>query len=91
VQPNNYPSWRDKENLVDYEPEEPATFPLQKKIIIAMETNTRPTEIGRKTILRILMNFPAYPAEGADRVGGKRSQSFFRRGSAAARRAGVLT
>ncbi len=58
VQPDNYSSWRDEEELIDYEPEEPARFsPVEvdnspKKMI------TRPTEMSRKTKYQLLMIFP---------------------------------
>ncbi len=86
MQPDNYPSWRDEENLVDYEPEEPATFSPAEEDNYSDGDDYPAHRDGPEDNID---DFPAYPAEGADRVGGKRSQNVFRRGSAAARRAGV--
>ncbi len=40
------------------EPEEPAAFSPLEEENYRKETITRPTEMGRKTRMRILMNFP---------------------------------
>jgi hypothetical protein len=51
-------SW-EEEQLVNYdEPEEPAAFSPLEEENYRKETITRPTEMGRKTRMRILMNFP---------------------------------
>ena len=44
-----------------------------------METITRPTEMGRKTILIILTDFPAFSADDSN-VRSRRRSQFFREG-----------
>ncbi len=76
VQPDNYPSWRDDENLVDYEPEEPPTFSPAEEDNYS-DGGDYPAHRDRpEDNIDNTDDFPAYPAEGADRVGGKRSQFF---------------
>ncbi len=86
VQPNNYPSGCDEENLLDYdEIEGPATFsPAEEDNYSDGDGypahRDRPEDINENTD-----EFPAYSAEAVDNsVGGKRSQILFRRGSVAA-------
>ncbi len=74
---------------MDYdEPEEPAAFsPLEEENY--SEGDAYPAHgDGPEDQNENTEEFPAYSAEAVDSVGGKRSQ-IFRRGSAAARRAGV--
>jgi hypothetical protein len=63
VQPDNYPSGcDDEENLVDYdEIEEPATFSPAEEDNYSDGDGYPAHRDGRKTIMRILMNFPLIP------------------------------
>ncbi len=74
---------------MDYEPEEPAAFSPVEEDNYSDGDDYPDHKDGPEDNNENTDDFPAYPAEGSDRVGGKRSQIFFRRGSAAARRAGV--
>ncbi len=76
VQPDNCPSWRDKEDLVDYEPEEPATFSPAEEDNYSDGDDYPAHRDGPEDNIDNTDDFPAYPAEGADRVDGKRSQNF---------------
>ncbi len=75
---------------MDYdEPEEPAAFsPLEEENYSEGDDypahGDEPEDQNEKTD-----EFPADSAEAVDRLGGKRSQIFFRRGSTAARRTEV--
>ncbi len=78
VQPNNYPSGCDEENLVDYdEIEEPATFSPAEEDNYSDRDGYPAHRDGPEDDIDNTDDFPAYPAEGADSVGGKRSQNFF--------------
>ncbi len=76
VQPDNYPSWRDEENLIDYEPEEPAKFSPAEEDNYSDGDDYPAQRDGPEDNIENTDDFPAYPAEDADRVDGKRSQSF---------------
>ena len=78
MQPDNYPSWRDEENLVDYnEIEEPATFSPAEEDNYSDGDGYPAHRDGPEDDIDNTDDFPAYPAEGADSVGGKRSQNVF--------------
>ncbi len=82
IQLDKYPSWRDEEDLIDYEPEEPARFSPADMDISAEEDDSPAHGDGPEDKAPISDDFSAYSAEAADRVGGKRSQNIFRRGGA---------
>ncbi len=67
---------KDEEELVDYEAEKPATFSFMEDDFSVVGDDTSPPTDRKHNIYSTNDNFPAYPAEGADRVGGKRSQNF---------------
>ncbi len=75
--------------MVYDEPEKPAAFsPLEEENY--SEGDDYPAHgDGPEDQNENTEEFPAYSAEAVDSVGGKRSQIFFRRGSTAARQAGV--
>ncbi len=81
-------SWEEKQ-LVDYESEEPARFSPVEEDIYSGEDDYPAHGDGPEDNIPITDVFPAYPAEGADMEGRKRLQNVFKRGSTAARRAGV--
>jgi hypothetical protein len=74
VQPDNYPSWRDEEELIDYEPEEPESFsPVE--VDNSVEEDDYPAQgDGTEDNIPVTDDFPAYPAEGSDMAGRKRCQ-----------------
>ncbi len=72
-------SW-EEEQLVDYEPEDPASFSPVEEDIYSGEENYRPHGDGPEDNIPITDAFPAYPAEGADMAGRKRSQNCFQEG-----------
>jgi hypothetical protein len=76
VQLDNYPSWRDEEELIDYEPKEPASFdPVE--IDNCVEEDDYPAHgDGPEDNIPVTDDFPAYPAEGSDMAGWKRCQTF---------------
>jgi hypothetical protein len=74
VSKSNFTSWRDEEELVDYEPEEPATFSPMKDDISASEKGTVALQDDPAEFPPISNNFPAYPAEATNVAGRKRSQ-----------------
>jgi hypothetical protein len=78
----NYNSSWEEEQLVDYdEPEEPAAFfPLEEENY--SEGDDYPAQAdGLEDQNDNTDDFPTYPAEGSDSVGGKRSQIVFKRRS----------
>ena len=77
-------SW-EEEQLVDYEPEEPAAFsPMEEENY--SEGDDYPAQgDGPEDQNDNTDYFPADFAEAVDSVGAKRSQMFFRRSSAAAK------
>ncbi len=81
---------RGDEELVDYdEVEEPATFsPAEEENYSEGDEYPAHTN-GPEDEIDNTDEFLAFFAEAVDSLGGKRSQIFFRRGSTAARRAGV--
>ncbi len=82
-------SW-EEEQLVDYdEPEEPAAFSPVEEDNYSDGDDYPAHRDGPEDDNENTDEIPAYSAEAVDSVGGKRSRIFFRRGSAAARRAGV--
>ena len=89
IQLDNYPSWRDEEDLIDYEPEEPARLSPADMDNSAEKDDSPAHGDGPEDQNENTDEFPANFAEAVDSAGGKRSRIFFVRGSAAARRAGV--
>ncbi len=81
---------RDEEELVDYEPEEPATFsPVEDHISVGGEDLSSPGD-GQNNISSTTNDFPAYLAEDDHIMAGrKRSQIVLKRGSIAARPTGA--
>jgi hypothetical protein len=81
---------RDEEELVDYEPEEPATFsPVEDDISVVGEDLSPPGD-GQNNISSTTNDFSANLAEGGHMAGAKRSQIVLERESQAARPAGAL-
>ncbi len=80
VQTDNYSSWRDEEELVDYDPEEPARFSPVEVDISVEEDNLPAHGDGPADNNPISNDFPAYLAEGADMAGRKRCQNVFEEG-----------
>ncbi len=75
-------AWRDEEDLVGYEPQEPPLFsPIEDDISIPEEHTPTPEE-GASDISSLAFSasddLPAFSAEDGPMVGGKRSH-FFRR------------
>jgi hypothetical protein len=80
VHTGNYTSWRDDEELVDYEPEEPARFsPMEEGISADGDDLSAPGD-GHNNIFSSKNDFPAYLAEGTNVAGRKRSQNVFEEG-----------
>ncbi len=70
----------DEEELVDYEPEEPATFSLMEDdISVVGDELSAPTD-GQDNIPSTTNDFPANLAEGDHIAGAKRSQMCFGEG-----------
>ncbi len=74
VQPDNYPSWCEEENLVDYdEIEEPASLSPAEEDNYSDGDGYPAHRDGPEDDIDNTDDFAAYTAEGADMSGGKRS------------------
>ncbi len=89
IQPDNYPSWRDKEDLIDYEPEEPTSFSPVEMDNSAEEDDYSAHGDGPEDNVPVNDDFPAYSAEAADTAGGSAAKIFLKRERNAASPAGV--
>jgi hypothetical protein len=76
---DNYLSFWDEEELVDYEPEEPAAFSPVEDDLSVQECYTPAHGDGPANIPPHSDDLPAYLAEGSNVAGRKRSH-FFKRG-----------
>jgi hypothetical protein len=79
-------SWRDEEELVDYELEDPPTFSPAEDDYSVPEDRLPTPEQGPANYLSSKYDLPAYPAEDAVMAGRKRRPIFPRKKSSAARR-----
>jgi hypothetical protein len=69
-------AWQDEEDLVDYEPEEPAAFsPIQDDVSVQGD-HTSTLEEGPHDFPPNTDDFPAFSAEDGHMAGRKRSQIF---------------
>ncbi len=69
-------SWRDGEDLIDYEPEEPAVFsPIEDDILVPGD-HTPTLEEGTAHISPLAVYLPAFSAEDGHMAGRKRLRSF---------------
>ncbi len=69
-------SWRDEEELVDYEPEDPPTFSPTVEELSEPEDRLRTPEQGPADNSRPGDDFGANPAEDAAMAGQKRRRNF---------------
>jgi hypothetical protein len=69
-------SWRDEEELVDYEPEDPSTFPLNIEELSEPEDRLLTPEQGPADNSRPEDDFGTNPAEDAAMAGQKRRRNF---------------
>ncbi len=63
MQPDNYPSWRDEEELIDYEPEEPARLSPVEVDNSGEEDDYPAHGDGPEGKIPVTDNFSAYIAE----------------------------
>jgi hypothetical protein len=72
----NSTSWRDEEELVDYEPEDPPSFSPADDDFSDSEDRVLTPEQGSANISSSKDDLAAYPAEDAVMAGRKRRQNF---------------